>query len=92
MAVDDATVAMAVSAALGASATAAGRFFLGARKVDKVDAVQAIAVAYDKVAERTNKQIDDLSRRVDYLEREIRKRDELIFQHIIDKKVTIEPA
>lgn len=92
MALEDQTVAMAVAAGLGATATATGRFFLGVRKVDKVDAVQAIAVAYDKVSERTNKHVDDLSRRIDYLENEIQKRDELIFKYIIDKRVSIEPA
>jgi len=78
----------AVSAAFGATATALGRFMLGSRKVDKVDAVAAVAAAFDKVAERTNAHVDDLStqcqrlqERVDYLERELRKRDDLMLQH-----------
>lgn len=87
----------AVSAAFGASATALGRLMLGTRKVDKVDAVAAVAAAFDKVAERTNAHVGDLSaqckrlqERVDYLERELRKRDDLMLQHaqLINKKGT----
>lgn len=90
---------IAVSAAFGAAATAIGRFFLGARTVDKVDAVAAVAAAFDKVAERTNAHVDDLSascnrlqERVDYLEREIRKRDELLLQYVSGRRqVPIDP-
>lgn len=80
----DAQVSLAVGAALGAGTTAIGRFLLGARRIDKVDAVQAVAAAYDAVAARSAAHIDDLSeqiksqsRRIEMLEREIRKRDEL---------------
>jgi TolA-binding protein len=83
------TVLFAVSAAFGATATAFGRMVTRNRQTDKVDAVKAVAAAFDKVAERTNRHVDDLSAqchrlqdRVDYLERELRKRDEMILLHV----------
>lgn len=84
---------IAVSAAFGAGATALGRMIAGNRRTDKVDAVAAVAAAFDRVAERTNAHLDDVSAqcrslqdRVDYLERELRKRDELILQHISGRR------
>lgn len=80
---------VAVSAALGAGLNAVARMVSGNRRTDKVDAVQAVAAAFDRVAERTGKHVDDLATqcqalqgRVDYLERELRKRDELILRYI----------
>lgn len=80
---------VAVSAAFGAGATALGRMLAGNRRTDKVDAVAAVAAAFDLVAARTNAHVDDLSAQcrrlhdqVDYLNRELRKRDELILQHL----------
>lgn len=88
----DTQVSLAVGAALGAGTTAVGRFLLGARRIDKVDAVQAVAAAYDAVAARNAAHIDDLSeqikmqsRRIEMLEREIRKRDEVFARMLIDK-------
>lgn len=79
----------AVAAAFGAGATALGRMLAGNRRTDKVDAVAAVAAAFDRVAERTGKHVDDLSAtcqrlqdRCDYLERELRKRDEMLLQYI----------
>lgn len=84
---------VAVSAAFGAGASALGRMISGNRRTDKVDAVAAVAAAFDRVAERTNAHVDDLSAacralqgRVDYLERELRKRDELILQYISGRR------
>ena len=84
---------IAVSAALGAGTTAIARMISGNRRTDKVDAVAAVAAAFDRVAERTNAHVDDLSvacralqNRVDYLEREVRKRDELILQYISGRR------
>ncbi len=80
---------IAVSAAFGAGTTAIGRLLAGNRRTDKVDAVTAIAAAFDLVTQRTNAHVDDLSsacralqERVDHLERELRKRDELILNHV----------
>lgn len=80
---------VAVSAALGAGTTAFARMIVGNRRTDKVDAVAAVAAAFDMVAARTAAHVDDLSancrilqERVSNLERELRKRDELILQHI----------
>lgn len=84
---------VAVSAAFGAGATAIGRMLAGNRRTDKVDAVAAVAAAFDHVIDRTNAHVDDLSAacralqgRVDYLERELRKRDELILQYISGRR------
>lgn len=84
---------VAVSAAFGAGATAIGRMISGNRRTDKVDAVAAVAAAFDRVAERTNAHVDDLAvqcrrlhEQVDYLNRELRKRDELILQHISGRR------
>lgn len=84
---------VAVSAAFGAGATALGRMLSGNRRTDKVDAVAAVAAAFDLVAQRTNAHVDDLAaqcrrmqERVDYLERELRKRDELIVQYISGRR------
>lgn len=84
---------VAVSAAFGAGATAFGRMMSGNRRTDKVDAVAAVAAAFDRVAERTNAHVDDLAaqchrlhEQVDYLNRELRKRDELILQHISGRR------
>ena len=84
---------VAVAAALGAGATAFGRMLAGNRRTDKVDAVAAVAAAFDRVADRTAAHVDDLSRQcralseqVDYLNRELRKRDELILQHISGRR------
>lgn len=86
----DTTVVAAVSTALGVGVTAISRVLIGNRRTDKVDAVAAVAAAFDKVAERTSAHLDDLSQacqrlqdRVDYLERELRKRDELILEHVL---------
>lgn len=80
---------MAVSAAFGAGTTAFARMLSGNRHTDKVDAVAAVAAAFDLVAQRTSAHVDDLSAqcralqaRCDHLDRELRKRDELILQHI----------
>lgn len=87
----DTSVVAAVSVAFGAGATALGRMLAGNRRTDKVDAVAAIAAAYDRVAERSGKQLDDVivrlnraEERCEYLERELRKRDELIVQYLGD--------
>lgn len=87
--VGDATAVAAVSAAIGAGATAASRAWLGTRRTDKVDAVAAVAAAFDTVAARTAAHVDDLSAqckamqaRMAELERELRKRDELILRYI----------
>lgn len=87
----DSGALIAVSAALGAGATAIARMVSGNRRTDKVDAVTAVAAAFDRVAERTNRHVDDLSAnlarvqdRCDYLERELRKRDEMILKYLAD--------
>lgn len=84
---------VAVSAALGAGTTALARMMSGNRRTDKVDAVAAVAAAFDRVAERTGAHVDDLSTtcrmlqgRVDFLERELRKRDQLILEHISGRR------
>lgn len=84
---------VAVSAAFGAGTTAFARMMTGNRRTDKVDAVAAVAAAFDLVAQRTNAHVDDLSamcrklqEQVDYLSRELRKRDELILQHLSGRR------
>lgn len=88
---------IAVSAAFGAGATALGRMLSGNRRTDKVDAVAAVAAAYDRVAERNGKQLDDVlvrlnraEERCEYLERELRKRDQLILEHISGRRAVRE--
>ncbi len=82
---------VAVSAALGAGTTALARMFAGNRRTDKVDAVTAVAAAYDRLAANHSAQLDDMLQRlnrsedqVDYLNRELRKRDEMILQYLGD--------
>lgn len=90
----------AVSAALGVGATAFARMMSGNRRVDKVDAVVAVAAAYDRIAAVQAAQVTDVLRRLsraeercdraeercDRLEAELHKRDELIFQHISGRR------
>lgn len=90
---DETTVYVVVAAALGALGTGLSRYLVGSRRVDKVDAVKAIADAYDKVSDRTSRHVDDLSQmcqrlteRCDYLERELRKRDELLLEHVSGRR------
>jgi hypothetical protein len=87
----DSGVFVAVGLAFGGGMSALGRMLSTNRRTDKVDALGAVAAAYDRLAERTNKHVDDLSdmckalqQRVDFLERELRKRDEFLFASIGD--------
>ena len=82
----DTSVVAAVSMALGAAGTGISRYFLGERRIDKVDAVVAITQAYEKVIDQMNKRLETMERRNDYLEKEMRKRDDLIFNSISGRR------
>jgi TolA-binding protein len=86
-----ANAATAVALAFGAGAGALGKMLAGNRRTDRVDAVTAVAAAFDRVAEATNRHVADLSancqrlqNEVDFLRHELRKRDEMIFTYLGD--------